>query len=237
MEVRPSIWKLDGNYTRMLRAILNKSWQQHPTKHQLYAQLPPITKTVHVRRTRHAGHCWRSKDELLRDVLLWSPTYDRTKAGRLARTYIQQLCEDTEWSPEDLPKAMNDREKWLERVKDIRAGSTTWWWWYIYKKLVTVVKGDPKAPFSIPTTRRCRESATPFPGLLHFTLDPYIIMVSVNQSSIKYHFLSLWYDSTSDWTQVSRAIGEYSNHYANPCELPSSTRNIWRLKDASVETF
>ena len=27
--------KLDSNYTRMLRAILNKSWRQHPTKHQL----------------------------------------------------------------------------------------------------------------------------------------------------------------------------------------------------------
>ena len=25
--------KLDGNYTRMLRAILNKSWQQHPKRH------------------------------------------------------------------------------------------------------------------------------------------------------------------------------------------------------------
>ena len=25
--------KLDGNYTRMLRAILNKSWQQHPTRY------------------------------------------------------------------------------------------------------------------------------------------------------------------------------------------------------------
>ena len=24
--------KLDGNYTRMLRAILNKSWRQHPTR-------------------------------------------------------------------------------------------------------------------------------------------------------------------------------------------------------------
>ena len=25
--------KLDGNYTRMLQAILNKSWRKHPTKH------------------------------------------------------------------------------------------------------------------------------------------------------------------------------------------------------------
>ena len=54
--------KLDGNYTRMLRAILNKSWQQHPTRHQLYGHLPPITKTIQVRRTRHAGHCWRSRE-------------------------------------------------------------------------------------------------------------------------------------------------------------------------------
>ena len=62
--------KIDGNYTRMLRAILNKSWRQHPTKHQLYGHLPPITKIIQVIRTRHAGHCWRSMDELIRDVLL-----------------------------------------------------------------------------------------------------------------------------------------------------------------------
>ena len=77
--------KLDGNYTRMLRAILNKSWQQHPTRHQLYGHLPPITKTIQVRRTRHAGHCWRSRDELIRDVLLWIPTHGRAKAGRPLR--------------------------------------------------------------------------------------------------------------------------------------------------------
>ena len=115
--------KLDGNYTRMLRAILNTSWQQHPTRHQLYGHLPPITKTIQVRRTRHAGHCWRSRDELIRDVLLWIPTHGRAKAGRPARTYIQQLCEDTGCCPEDLPWAMNDREEWRERVRDIRATS------------------------------------------------------------------------------------------------------------------
>ena len=113
--------KLDGNYTRMLRAILNKSWWQHPTRHQLYGHLPPITKTIQVRRTRHAGHYWRSKDELISDILQWTPTYGRAKAGRPARTYIQQLCEDTGCSPEDLPEAMNDREKWRERVRDIHA--------------------------------------------------------------------------------------------------------------------
>ena len=127
--------KLDGNYTRMLRAILNKSWQQHPTRHQLYGHLPPITKTIQVRRTRHAGHCWRSRDELIRDVLLWIPTHGRAKAGRPARTYIQQLCEDTGCCPEDLPRAMNDREEWRERVRDIRAASTIWWWWIVDRVL------------------------------------------------------------------------------------------------------
>ena len=126
--------KLDGNYTRMLRAILNKSWQRHPTRHQLYGHLPPITKSIQVRRTRHAGHCWRSRDELIRDVLLWIPTHGRAKAGRPARTYIQQLCEDTGCCPEDLPRAMNDREEWRERVRDIRAASTIWWWWWVVGK-------------------------------------------------------------------------------------------------------
>ena len=48
--------KLDGNYTRMLRAILNKCWRQHPTRHQLYGHLPPIAKTIQARRDRHTGH-------------------------------------------------------------------------------------------------------------------------------------------------------------------------------------
>ena len=122
--------KLDGNYTRMLRAILNKSWQQHPTRRQLYCHLPPIMKTIQTRWTRHAGHCWRSKDEIISDVLLWTPAYGQSKAGWPARTYIQQLCDDMGCNPEDLPEAMNNRETWRKKVWDIRASRTTWWWWW-----------------------------------------------------------------------------------------------------------
>ena len=77
-----------------------------PHKTQLYGHLPPIMKTIQVRQTRHSGHCWRSRDELISDVLLWTPTYGRAKTGWLARTYIQQLCEDTGCIPEDLPEAI-----------------------------------------------------------------------------------------------------------------------------------
>ena len=121
---------LYGCTTWTLTKRLEKSWRQHPTRHQRYNHLPPISKTIQVRRTRHAGHCLRSRDELISHVLLWTPTYDRARAGRPARTYIQQLCEDTGCSPEDLPEVMTDREKWRERVRCIRAsGMTGWWWW------------------------------------------------------------------------------------------------------------
>ena len=129
--------KLDGNYTIMLRAILNKSWRQHLTKQQLLGHLPPIKKTIQVGRTRHAGHWWRSRDELISDVLLWTASHGRTKAEWPVRTYIQQLCEDTGWSPEELPEATNDRERWRERVRDIRAGDTTRWWWTVLKSSKT----------------------------------------------------------------------------------------------------
>ena len=36
--------KQDGNYTRMLRAILNKSWRQHPTNTKYTATFPPSRK-------------------------------------------------------------------------------------------------------------------------------------------------------------------------------------------------
>ena len=36
------------------------------------------------------------------------------------------------------------------------------------------VEGDPKAPFSIATTPRCRGGRYSFPGWLYFTLDPHL---------------------------------------------------------------
>ena len=120
--------KLDGNYTRMQRAILNKSWKQHPTKQQLYGHLPRLTKTIQVRRTWHAGHYRWSKNELISDILPWTPSHKRTKVGRPARTYVQQLCADIRYSLEDLTRAMDGREEWWERVRKICDHCVTWWY-------------------------------------------------------------------------------------------------------------
>ena len=117
-------------FKRYFLASINFDYStQKDCRQQLYGHLPPITKTIQVRRTRHAGHCWGSRDELINDIFQWTPAYGLAKAGRPARTYIQQLWEDMGCNPEDLLKAMNDREKRQERVRDIRASGTTWWWW------------------------------------------------------------------------------------------------------------
>ena len=65
------------------------------------------------------------KDNLISDILRWTPAHGRAKAGRPTRTYIQQLSADTGYSLEDLLGEMDDREGWRERVREIRAGSVT----------------------------------------------------------------------------------------------------------------
>ena len=51
-------------------------------------------------------------------------------------------------------------------------------------------------------------------------------MQSVKQGGIKYHFLSLWYDSTWHWTQVSRAIGEHSENTFQNANSSSTTKEM-----------
>ena len=139
--------ELDRNYTRILPAILIKSWRQQPMKQQQYGHLPPISQTIQVRRTRYAGHCWGSKDELISDNLLWTSTHRRASVGWSARTYLHQLCADTGCSLEDLPEVMDDKDEWRERERELgksvlserlveddnRSSRSFRWnrWWYL----------------------------------------------------------------------------------------------------------
>ena len=65
-----------------------------------------ISKTIQIRWTGHIGHCWRSEDELISDVLPWTSSHGRSSVGRPTKTYLQQLCMDTEYSLEDLLEAI-----------------------------------------------------------------------------------------------------------------------------------
>ena len=87
--------KLNGAYTKMLRAALNRSWKDHLTNKELYGNIPLISKAIQQQRLRFAGHCWRSKEELAGDVLLWDPPHGRRTQGRPKKTFINQLMDDT----------------------------------------------------------------------------------------------------------------------------------------------
>ena len=113
--------KLDGTYTRMLRAILNKSWTDHPTKEELYGNIPAVSETIMERRMKFAGHCFRSKDELISSLLLWKPMHGHTSRGRPCKTYVDLLCEDTGLNAQELQAAMMDRDIWRQRIRVARA--------------------------------------------------------------------------------------------------------------------
>ena len=112
--------KLDGTYTRMLRAALNVSWKQHLTNKELYRYLPCVTETIRERRLRFSGHCVRSKDEVIHQLILWEPSHGKRSRGRPPRTFIQQLTEDTGLEKDELKTAMGDRNGWRKVVRDVR---------------------------------------------------------------------------------------------------------------------
>ena len=64
--------KLDGSYTKMLRAVYNICWCDHVTNKSLYGHLPHISIVVKRRPLALAGHVSRH-NEPAGKVLLWSP--------------------------------------------------------------------------------------------------------------------------------------------------------------------
>ena len=60
--------------------------------------------------------------------------------------------------------------------------------WFIFQNKIQIVEGDQKALLSIATTPMWEEGITPFPGFLHFTLDTYLVLLSVKQGGTKHHF-------------------------------------------------
>ena len=140
---RDANWTYGEKVSRQLHknvaSCIEQVLEATPHKQQLNCHLPSITKTVQVRLTSHAGHCWRSKNELISNVFLWTSLHGRAKVGGPIRTYIQQL--NTGYSLEDLPGAMDDRKWWRERVREIRVSSLTWWWWWWW---YTIFKSETK---------------------------------------------------------------------------------------------
>ena len=66
--------KLNANYTRMLLCF-QQFLGATPQKTAVVRPFTYISQTIKIRRTRHAGHCWRSKNKLIIDLLTHTHIY------------------------------------------------------------------------------------------------------------------------------------------------------------------
>ncbi len=126
--------RLNGNFTRLLRKVLNVIWSDRMTNQQLYGQLPPITDIYRERHLRSLGHVWQREEQTLHSLLLWEPQHGKCSRGRPTTALINQICFDANLTREKLGRGMVDRD-WWKRIKQTIA-------WHAYritqKKLITI---------------------------------------------------------------------------------------------------
>ena len=200
-------------------------------------------KTIQIRL---AGHWWRSRDELISDVLLWNPSHGWAKARRPAQTYIQQLCEDMGCSPEDLPEAMNDRERWRERVRDTHANGTTWWWWNIkiyinasrtYFIQIFIFHHDLVNAVILP----CKQDLQYVGCVPHWEIRPsdkrsypsmMINPISGAFESMKYPFIVI-----NSWSGVKYLLGSHVWSKWPVCKLSVLDKNTWNHLNVCKKLF
>ena len=109
---------LDGTYTRLLMEnnkivillIQNINWKQHFILEQIHGNLLKVSDVVRMRRNRFAGHCLRAKEEIISDLLFWSPPDE--KRGRKPLNYPETLVRDNDRDPPNLVNIMENRNLW-----------------------------------------------------------------------------------------------------------------------------
>lgn len=104
--------KIDGCYTRLLRSALGFTWKDRISNIELYAEVPKATATIKHRRLKLAGHCCRHPEEAASNLVLWTPKHGKRGRGRPARTFVQQLREDTGLEEQEMLSLMRCRDRW-----------------------------------------------------------------------------------------------------------------------------
>lgn len=97
--------------------VKNISWKTHPTKKQIYGDLPPITTTVACQRAIFAGHCYRAKDQVISDILLWIPGLIHIQTQSPGTQDLRLKNWEQQWPTRPDGKTWQPRWWW------------GWWWW------------------------------------------------------------------------------------------------------------
>ena len=94
-----------------------------PKSDQYKLEITIFNKNNKPTKLQFIGHCWRKKDEVISDLLLWEPKHGARKRGRPALTYVDQLRNDTGLSIAELKSIMGNRKEWMKLVNGVRVRS------------------------------------------------------------------------------------------------------------------
>ena len=100
----------------MLRVVKNVTWPKRSTNEVVYAGLPRISTTIRERRRRFSGHCSRSQNEVVSDLVLWEPKHDKRSVRGQVHTFVDLLEADSAVPRDCLPAAIDDRVGWRNRA-------------------------------------------------------------------------------------------------------------------------
>ena len=107
--------RLDGCYTRLLMRVRNMNWRDHPSKEQIYGDLPKVSEVVRARRLNFAAHCARRLNEPVSRLVFWNPTQGTRSQGRPRLTYPKLLTQDAGIHQDDLLN-LKDRVQWRKFI-------------------------------------------------------------------------------------------------------------------------
>ena len=62
--------RINGCYTQLLRRVLDISWRDHQTNKKVYGDIPPQSVSFRKRRLQFAGHCLRTSDQPVSNLIL-----------------------------------------------------------------------------------------------------------------------------------------------------------------------
>ena len=105
--------RLNGTYIIPLLPLQNLSWKNHPTKAQIHGDILPISTVMTRRKTCFTGHCYRAKDQITSDILLWRLLCP--SRGSRPLTYPDIVARDAGLTNDGLDAAMSNKTQWRNR--------------------------------------------------------------------------------------------------------------------------